>query len=251
MSLWSIKRRFIYGGTTVLFLLIVLVLVFWNLFYKAPTCKDGIKNGTESGVDCGGSCKNLCTADTLKPVVLWSKVFNISGDIYSAVAYVENPNVNSKNSKAEYEFKIYDENKSLILIKAGSTSISKNKKFAVFETGILAKNSKPVSADFSFTSFSNWERDQSVEPEVFINHGPVENENSSPIVKGTIKNTSVTNIKTLELVVLVMDENENAIGSSRTFIDNLGRGATEDFVFTWQKPFDRKAEVVNVIFRIP
>ena len=110
MSVWSAKRRFLYGGSFILALILVGAGVFWRVFYHAPTCSDNTKNGNETGIDCGGNCLKICTPDALKPVVLWAKIFNISGDLYTAVAFVQNPNINSKNPSAEYHFSIFDEN---------------------------------------------------------------------------------------------------------------------------------------------
>ncbi|MCX6702066.1 MAG: hypothetical protein NTX96_02650 [Candidatus Zambryskibacteria bacterium] len=248
MALWSTKRRFIYGGSVFLVLFIVLILLIWNLFYKAPTCSDRIKNGDETGIDCGGSCLNLCTTDTLTPIVLWSKTFNISGDVYNAVAFVENPNINSENKKATYQFRIYDSENKLITVKEGVTSIPKNKKFAVFETGIILKNDKPKSTDFKFLSFDPWQKNTIKEPEISLKYGTIAFATTTPSLTGTISNKSLQNIPSTELVVIVLDNKENAIGVSRTFIDNLLRNSSQDFVFTWQKPFIEDISVINVIY---
>jgi hypothetical protein len=249
MLLWSTKRRFIYGGGAVLFFLAVLFLLFLNFLYKIPTCSDSVKNGDELGVDCGGSCLNLCTTDTLTPVVLWSNIFNISGDVYSAVAYIENPNINSRNQTANYQFRIYDADNKLITIKEGVTSIPKNRKFVVFENGIILKNSKPKSADFKFTSFGQWQKDTTKDPEISLKYGTISGATSTPNLTGTIFNKSLNNISKIEVVVIVLDDKENAIGTSRTFIDNLQKNSSQDFVFTWQKPFTKEPSVINVIYR--
>ena len=232
-----------------LVLTLILAVVFWNLFYSAPTCTDGTKNGDEKGMDCGGSCKNLCTSDALTPVVIWAKPFNISGDVYSAVAYVENPNVNSKNSRAQYEFRLFDVNNKLITVVKGETSIPKGKKFAIFENGILLKNRKPTSADFKFVSFSNWEKDLEKEEGVSLEYGSVQSASSTPSITGVISNKSLNDIRSIELVVFAFDNNENVIGASRTFVDNLYKDTSQDFVFTWQKPFEKKVDVINVMYR--
>ena len=249
MALWSTKRRFVYGGSVVLVFAVIVIGVFWSLIYRAPTCSDGVKNGDEFGVDCGGSCKNLCSSDALSPVVLWAKVFNISGDVYSAVAYVENPNINSKNQKANYQFRVYNSDGKLITIREGETSIPKGKKFAVFETGIILKNEKPKSADLEFLSFSPWEKDMSLNQEVYIQHSVLLSTTTTPTIAGVISNDSLKDISKLELVVFLIDENENVIGASQTFIDNLRRETSQDFVFTWQKPFDTEVSIINVIYR--
>lgn len=250
MASWATKRRFMYGGSVVLVFALIFLTFFVSLIYHKPTCSDGVKNGDETGIDCGGSCQLICTSDTLTPVVLWSKIFNISGDVYSAVAYVENPNLNSKNPQASYQFKIYDSDNKLITIKDGVTSIPKGKKFAIFETGIILKNSKPKSADLNFLSFYPWVKDSQKDPDVSVTYGTLLSTSTTPTINGTISNTSLQDIPKLELVVFVLDSGENVIATSRTFVDNLTKSTSQDFVFTWQKPFDGEVSVINVIYRL-
>lgn len=249
MVLWSTKRRFMYGGGVVLTLFIIVVLVFFNIFYKSPTCADGIKNGNETGIDCGGSCNSLCTNDALTPVVLWSKIFNISGDVYSAVAFIENPNINSENKKATYQFRIYDSENKLITVKDGTISIPKNMKFVVFETGIILKNNKPKSADFKFISFGTWQKNLTKEPEISLKYGTMTSTTTTPSLIGTVYNKSLQDIPKIELVVVALDSKENAIAVSRTFIDDLLRNTSQDFFFTWQTPFAQNVSVINVMYR--
>lgn len=238
MYAWAVKRRIIYGGGVLLVLTILFGLVFWRYLYKAPTCSDGIKNGTEKGIDCGGSCKNICAADTLAPLVQWAKIFNISGDQYTAVAYIQNPNVNSSNPKASYKFRIYDENKTLIGEKEGYTSIPKNKMFAVFETNLVFNSRKPKTVSFEFVGYDNWQKDTEKEPELTVTYGALQSTTTIPRITGTIKNQSLVSIPEVELDVFVLDGRENVVAASRSFVDNLQKGASQDFVFTWPKPFD-------------
>lgn len=242
MYAWSVKRRLIYGGGLLLVLLLVTGLFYTQFLYKAPTCSDGLKNGDEKGIDCGGSCKNLCTLDTLAPVVLWSKIFNISGDVYTVVAYVQNPNITSHNPKAKYKFRILDQENNLILDKIGETSIPKNKKFAVFETNIVISGRKPKSVDFEFTNFSVWQKDTEKEPDLKIDHSTLLSTSSSPRITGKITNNSTKSISLLELDVFVLDSKENVVAASRSFVDNFAKGSTQDFVFTWPKPYNLGVE---------
>jgi len=251
MVSWSIKRRFIYGGSFILVIAFIAAGLFWRVFYRTPTCSDGVKNGDETGVDCGGSCLKLCTSDALKPVVLWAKIFNISGDVYTAVAFVQNPNINSKNTKAGYQFKIFDANNKLITIKEGTTSIPKNKKFAIFETGIILKNQKPKSAELNFTSFSPWEKDTTKEPQISLSHSELLATTTSPRITGTILNSSLKDVSEVRITVFVFDKDENVIAASETFVDSLKSRTSQDFVFTWPRSFERDASVVTVMYRFP
>ncbi|KND50259.1 MAG: aerotolerance protein BatA [Parcubacteria bacterium C7867-003] len=239
---WSARRRLIYGGAALLVLLLIGGIIFRQFFYRAPSCNDGFRNGDEKGVDCGGSCKNLCTSEALSPIVLWSKIFNISGDVYSAVAYVENPNVNSKNESAKYQFKIYDDAGVLLTVVDGTTSIPRGKKFAIFENGIILKDGKPKTADMEFLSFSPWQKDTKVEPNVLLTYGSLTSTGTVPRITGTVTNDSTETIPSLELAVFVLDGNENVVAASRSFVDNLVKRSTQDFVFTWPKPFDLGVE---------
>ena len=248
MASWSTKRRLIYGGSFVLISALVLLGIFFVIFYHAPTCGDGKQNGDETGLDCGGSCQLICTSDTLKPVVLWSKIFNISGDVYTAVAYVENPNVSSKNPKATYQFSIFDNNNKLITVKDGETNIPKNKKFAIFEFGLVLKNSKPKSAEFEFTSISPWQKDTQKEPQISIRHGALLS-TTTPYIEGTMWNHSLETIPNLELDVFVLDNNQNVIAASRTFVENLLKNSSQDFIFTWPRPFLGEASIITVMYR--
>jgi uncharacterized protein YegL len=239
---WAARRRLIYGGIAFILLAIFSGLIFYKFFYRVPTCSDGYKNGDEKGIDCGGSCTNLCSTDTLDPVVLWSKVFNISGDVYTAVAYVENPNINSSNPRVKYEFKIYDDSNKVLTVKEGVTSIPKGKKFAVFENGIVFKGIKPKSAELEFTEYSAWQKDTTPEPKVELKNGALTSTSTIPTVTGTITNNSTQNIHEVELSVFILDGNENVVAASRSFVDNLTRKSSQDFVFTWPKPFNLGVE---------
>jgi len=237
MFSWSLKRQIIYGGGTLLVVLAIFALIFYSFFYEAPTCDDGVRNGDEKGVDCGGSCVRLCVGEALNPIILWSRIFNITGDVYSIAAYVENPNLVSKNDKASYEFSLFDESNILIEKIEGETFIPRNKKFIIFESGVISQK-KPASVSFRFTNFSSWMKDDTLEPELQINHSSLLSTSSVPRIEGVIKNNSLNSIDTVELVALIFDGRQNTVAVSRTYVDNLLKNTSQDFVFTWPRPFD-------------
>jgi hypothetical protein len=250
MAVWSTKRQLLYGGGVIASIGLIIAGGAFLFLHRSPTCSDGVKNGMETGIDCGGACQKICTADALLPIVLWSKVFNISGDLYTAVANVQNPNVNSKNSKAQYSFKIYDENGKMLIEKVGQTSIPKNKTFAIFEPGIILKDVHPQSVDFTFTSFSSWEKDAKIEPQLSLTHLPLADVATLPRIQGSISNNSFEDVSRVELNAFLLDDKENVIAASRTFVDNLKKSTSQDFFFTWPKPFSVPVSKVTVTYRL-
>ena len=243
ISAWSAKRRILYGGGFVLVLAAVAALLFFHFFYRAPSCSDGVQNGDEAGVDCGGSCATLCSDQTLAPIVHWAKAFNVLGDVYNLAAYVENPNIDSSNSQASYDFKVYDAGNILIAEKTGTTFIPKNKKLIIFEPDITIQNKIPKRVDFEFTNFAPWQKDNSVEPSISVTYSPLQSTTTTPRVTGTVTNNSLSDLPNgLELSVLVLDSNQNAIAVSRTFTDSMPAKSSQDFVFTWPQPFSLGVE---------
>ncbi len=224
-------------------LALIFSLLFFNLFYKAPSCSDGVQNGDETGVDCGGSCTTLCSNQTLLPIVHWTKAFNVLNSVYDLAAYVENPNINSKNSEAKYDFKVYDANNILITEIIGKTFIPKNKKFIVFEPDITIQNKIPKRVEFEFTGFAYWQKDDTAEPAISVTYSPLMSTSTSPRVTGTVTNNSSQDLQNgLELSVMVLDNNGNTIAVSRTFTDPLPEKTSQNFVFTWPKPFSLGVE---------
>jgi len=135
-------------------LAIIAVFIGWWLFssyYTPPTCFDGNKNGLEAGPDCGGECQYLCPFQVAEPVVLFSRAFKVSGNVYNAIAYVENPNFDIASEAVNYTFTFYDAQNNKITERKGSTFISAGRVSPVFEGGIIMGDSVPTRTIFELT----------------------------------------------------------------------------------------------------
>jgi len=240
---WSGKRRLTYGSVLLIVFILGGIFFYYKTLYRAPTCADGIKNGTETGIDCGGACSNICTTDTLSPIVLWSKAFLVVNDVYNLAAYIENPNINSKNTDASYEFKIFDDQNKVIATRTGKTFIPKNKRFIVFEPSLPLGTKKPKYVEFRFTSLGVWQKDSASEPVLDVRYSPLSGTSTVPRIEGTISNNTIKSVQNVELVALVFDNKENVIAVSRTFIDGLPKNTSSDFVFMWPRPFNLGKEI--------
>src|SRR3989344_926544 len=241
---WATKRKLQYFGIIVAVIILFVVVPFYMFIYEAPTCFDNLKNGGEQGIDCGGSCRLLCTTQIAKPVSRWDpRVFEVTPGNYSVIAYLENPNVNGTVTIAPYTFKLYDKENTLVYERSGTTFIPKGETFAIFEGDIQTGERVPTRATFDFNGLLVWEREVTPLPDISVINKALSGEDSSPRVDATVKNDSRSRVSNLELVAIVYDGSGNAIGVSRTFIDNLEKGETKQIVFTWPRPFQTKGEV--------
>ena len=92
---WSERRKLIYATIAVGMIITVLLILYFSLFYRTPTCFDGIMNGSESGIDCGGKCSRLCQNAFLQPHIEWgeAKLEKVSDGLYNVSSYIVNPNI--------------------------------------------------------------------------------------------------------------------------------------------------------------
>lgn len=245
MNSWSFRRKLIYVSVAVIVLLIVVLIPTIFVLNKAPTCSDGTQNGDETGTDCGGACQRLCSFEAVKPTVLWSRAFKITDGVYSAVAYVENQNINSE-TVAPYIFKIFDSSNALIAERKGTTYIQKNKILAVFEPNINTGQKIPARVSFEFDEDLEWSRNTTKQPELEITQRSLTNETVRPRIDAGIKNKSLETVENIELVAVVYDNKQNAIAASRTLVDRLAKDEVSNVTFTWPQPFASQEEICRV-----
>jgi len=249
MYSWSSKRKLIYIGSifAVLFLFIFIPYIFHS--YKKPTCFDGKKNQGELGIDCGGGCTLRCDLQIIKPKVLWSKSFKIVDGIYSAVALIENPNTNIRTDNIAYVFRLKDRSGVVLSEIKGRTFIPNLRTLAIFESGFRTER-ESQSADFEFIGEALWEHDETVPADIAIRSKTLSRLNKSPRLDVKVENKSFRNIEKLEIIAIVYNPSKEAIGASRTFINNFERDDVEDIVFTWPLPFKEEPATVEIFTKV-
>ena len=245
MSTWSGKRQLTYLLIPLTIVLLFGVFVYFKYFHTAPSCTDGVQDGTETGIDCGGTCSLICSNDSISPVVLWAKSFQVVGNIWNAVAYVQNPNAASIAHNVSYEFDLYDANNMLIVSRQGVTDIPPGKTFPIFEASINTQGKTVKRTDFTFSPVIKgvpaspivWTKDTATDPELIVVHQALTGTSTSPKLMGTITNPNLTTVGPIQLTALIFDGRQNAIGASKTVVDPLAPGVSTPFVFTWPQPF--------------
>lgn len=247
---WALRRQIFYVLVLVLFLAIFGFSIIYPYLNKPPTCTDNKQNGTETGVDCGGSCARACLAEVDKISVLWARAFRVVAGRYNAVAYLENHNKNTAVNKISYRFRFADANNIYVGKREGSTYVPPSGKFAVFEPGIDIGNSIPVYTTFEFTQIPEWTvvpQKKINQLQVLVSNIALINEETSPVLSATIKNSSFFVIPEIDVIAILYDENRNAVSASRTYLDSLAAEEKRDVSFTWPEPLSRTVVAKEII----
>jgi hypothetical protein len=248
---WSGRRRTAYTSFTFLFLLIIAGAIFYFFLYKAPTCSDGSQNGGEEGIDCGGICPIICTFQTLEPVVLWSRAFMVADGVYNVLAYVENPNADVGVPRIAYTFKVFDKKNILIAERKGETFISANGISPIFEGGINTGEREPAITFFELGNDIEWVTKDNPITMLKVVNKALSNAETLPRIDATLQNNSTEEFSDIEVIATIFDLNDNAIASSKTFVNLLPKKSSQKIVFTWPKSFQSPVARIEIIPRVP
>ncbi len=254
MSKWAAnKKKKILIGFGIVILLIAAYIFYHIENSKVATCFDGIQNGGESGVDCGGSCTRVCIDEVRNLVVWWERPFRVSTGVYNTVAYIENQNLYSGLRSIDYEFRLYDENNVLVSEPVyGSTFIEPNKRTAIFAPGIQTGEKDAYTSFFKIISYQDWQRaPQNFSYTLFeVGDTVLSNQDTAPKISADIENRTFLNFVDVPVVVVVYNEENNAIAASQTYIDELNQGDTETVYYSWPEPFGENVSRIEVIPRV-
>ena len=234
---WSLKRKILIAIIVFLFLGAAISFPVYFLLSTPPTCFDNKQNGDENGIDCGGSCSLMCKSDIIDPIVLWTRTFIVAPGFYNAVAYVENPNANAEAKSANYSLKIYDENNTLITERIGTTYIPPKKRFAIFESAIKSIDREPKRAVFQFTDIPAWDKKSITNDDITIKSSALSNEKTTPRIDAVVQNKTLKDLNNIEFTAIIFDNTREAVGASKTLVESLPAGTSQNIVFTWPMPF--------------
>src|SRR3989344_9091289 len=191
---WASRRRFGYGAWILLFFVVIIGVPTIIWLNKPPTCFDGKHNQGEIDIDKGGPCQ-LLDERTLTPhAVVWTRGFEVRHGLYSAVAYIENPNAEAGVQKVEYRFGLYDERNVLVAERGGETFIMPGGITPVFEGAIDTGNRVVVRTYLEFTEPLVWERMNSFSDALTVHDKNVLGTTEAPRLIALVTNESVVDI---------------------------------------------------------
>ena len=247
LSRWARRRKLFYAlGVLGFFLLVAAPFVIVGL-HEPESCFDDVQNQTETAIDKGGPC-TLLDERALQPhAVLWARTFPVRDGFYNAVAYIENPNIGAGVFDTQYQFKIYDERNILIAERFGRVPLLPGKVFPIFESRIDTGNRTPVRAFFTFSNDFVWERMEDPTVGLRVSNQRIQTTTTSPRVDATLHNDDVLAKEDVVIITTLFNSEDNAIASSRTFIERIEGGESLPIAFTWPQPFTDAAVRVDIV----
>lgn len=247
MSSWSSKRKFQYGFAVIIVLIIVIGIPLFLLFYKSPTCNDGIMNGDETGIDCGGSCVLLCQNSFLSPYIAWggAKFEQVAPGLYNIASYIVNKNINGSAVNVPYKISLYDDKGILITERTGYVTLYAHRNSLAFEPAVQTGKRIPSKATFEFLKAPVWFKSHDTLEQLKIVDKKYLEDDKNSSLEVTLENTSLYPYKDVIVSAVLSDSNGNIIGFSRTNIDSIEANNGKEIAgFTW--PVSRKGEVKTI-----
>lgn len=237
MASWSQRRKSIYGGIVVVVALAVIGVPAFFIFYKAPSCTDGIQNGSETGVDCGGSCTRLCASAFFPPSVSWTRLQKIAPSLYNVGTYIINPNTSAVAMNVPYHVTIYDGSGIQITEYTGMVTLPPKRNTLAFDSAISVGKREPLKALFEFTSAPDWRSQNDPLGAVGLSNMNFSEDSNSSSFTVNLNNTSVNPIGPTDVYVILYDKDKNAIGFSKTKLDGIPALGSSVAPFTWPVSF--------------
>jgi hypothetical protein len=248
---WAFRRRLLYLSAVFGFFFVILSVPAFMYFNDPATCFDGKKNQGEVEKDCGGPCQLMCRSQITDPTVLWARSFEIAPGVYSALAYIDNPNFTAGLKQTSYRFRIVDDSNVLIAERHGVTYISPNGITPIFEGGIVTGDRVPVRTYFDLLDEDlEWyvmaDRTSAIEAGQAQLVDPL----GSPKVTATIENTTLETFRNIDVVAALFGVDGNVVTASKTYVSELGKREVADLVFTWPYPLEEEIARIEVISHI-
>lgn len=250
---WAERRRLIIlsilGAIAVAFFVTIAITVF----YKTPTCTDGIQNQGEVGIDCGGSCAHLCALQVQPPVVLFTKAIVNNAGRTDIVAAVENKNVRAQSRNVPYRITLYGIRESLIQELTGVLDLPPGATTLVYLPGVMAGNQKVTQAFLSIESSAPYwlsvQKDSRLVPTVA--NTTLSGATSSPRIDAVLSNDSVIALYDVPVIVLVHNDRGDVIAVSKTIVPTIPAQGNATAVFTWNAAFSDMPTSIEVIPIVP
>ena len=245
MSHWAQNRRILILSGIFMIFAVIGFAVYTFVFFKPPTCFDGLQNGIEEGIDCGGTCELVCSFQATEPNILWSRAFKISDGVYNITGLIENPNFDVKLD-GTYKFEAYNSENLLIEEVFGDITVYPAEKKPIFEATVLTGFQDISRVFLKMVGNNTWSKAEQLEQSVFVTSRSLENTDTDPKLEVALVNRGIVPKRNLSITAVLHDATGNVVQSSQTFLEYIERDSTASVFYTWPEPFTEEITKIEV-----
>ena len=250
MFSWRARRQLVAIGVVVA-LGTIPILWFGMRFIPSPTCFDNRQNSGEVGIDCGGQCAPCELKNPKALSVFWTRLAPAGGDLYDAVALVENQNQALASGDVRYEFSLFDD-LGLVARKTGTAFIYPQERLYVVEPA-LRTTRKPVRVEFRVTGIA-WRTSHELPPIIVVEHRDYAvtavGEKKQSMVTADLFNQSSLGFRAFEVTTAVFDVAGNLIGANKVAGEDLAAESRVTIKSLWPSALPGDVAKIEIIPRV-
>ena len=109
----------------------------------------------------------------------------------------------------------------------------------------------PARTFFAFTEEPVWEAMEHHPAPLTVQNILLASEMTAPRVTAELVNTGVETIRDITVVALLFSPEGSVVATSRTVVDQLGKGRVATLTFTWPAPFSARVGKIDLFPSIP
>lgn len=247
MFSWGSRRKFLYIASSAFLFLFVLIAIFIVIFYRRPSCSDGVQNGDEQGIDCGGSCSTICSSAAQPVKIDWARAFKVKDKYYSVAAYIDNPN-NYEATDVPYQFRVYDANNILIAEPSGKTFIPAGQSVGILEGGLYFGDRIPSRVTFEWLGNPVWKKTNINKDLITIADITRSVDNGGlPTISAAVINQGLQPVRNIFGFVVAYNIQGDAVAASETVVNKVDGGGQGNMVFSWPAPWSDTVTRVEIL----
>ena len=132
----------------------------------------------------------------------------------------------------------------LITDTTGRVTLPPHRNTIAFQGAVNVGKRVPSKALFEFTAAPDWHKKKDVLAAIAVGDKKYAEDSLGSSLIVTLKNTSVYPIVNVGVYTVLYDKDNNALGFSKTFVDEIPPKGSALAPFTW--PVDRKGAVISI-----
>ncbi len=241
-------KKFLYG---LLYAAIAVFVVWWWYaahFAPAPSCSDGVENQGETGIDCGGPC-TPCAFKQLSPLQAGdAELFKTDGGDVAVVGVLTNPNA-SYDGTASYTVSVAGERGDEVASALATVRVPAGGVWYTYDT--FREGNESMTAASVRIQDTVWGAANAPAvggSAVSASSSLIDIEDGRVVVHGTVTNQGLASAQHIDIIAVISDANGFPLFASKTFIEALGGGNSENFtiLFPQNKTLAEKTDTRNV-----